>query len=297
MEITIHLGMHKTGSSFLQQHFFQEYKEKSGYWSLRHKSAAFLKYLLYSGDSLWNVKKAQDMFYASLEVADFSGNRLTIVEETLCGDPYLNAFNRVRNFNRLNAIFPNAKYILFLREQEAMTQTLYLQYVKLGGTSSWQQFLANEQPPLLFHWGEYLCYFDYVKLINDTVGGSRFKCMLYEQMLENRAAFLCGFAQFIGFDMNVSADTVASKKANKSLSPNAAKFLRQLNKFFKSYRQPFLLFPRRFQVFSQRFFVSLSSTEKNAIPCDVVSDFCSDAKKRNHELSEFVGCDVSKYGY
>lgn len=297
MEITIHLGMHKTGSSFLQQHFFKEYKKESGYWSLREKSADFLKYLLYSGDSLWDVKKAQDIFYASLESADFSGNRLTFVEEMLCGDPYLNAFNRARNFSRLNCVFPNAKYVLFLREQESMTQTLYLQYIKLGGSCSWRQFLVNEQPPLLFHWCEYLCYVDYVRLIHDAVGGRRFKCMLYEQMLKDRTGFLGDLAQFIGFDMDDSLESVASKKSNKSLSPNAAKNLRQVNKLFQSYRQPFLLFPRRVQVVIRSLFLRLSSSKKNAIPCDVVSVFCSEAKKRNHELSVFVGSDVSKYGY
>lgn len=299
MEITIHLGMHKTGSSFLQKHFFQAYREQSGYFSLRDDAHEFLKDILYSGASTWDLEQSKKLFNEALLRSEFSGERMTIVEETLCGDPYLNAFNRIEVFNRLNRVFPGAKYVLILREQESMTQTLYLQYVKLGGTCSWREFLANDQPPLLFSRAEYLCYAQYAKEICSQVGKSRFKCVLYESMLENKTLFLRALADFNGFKLDDSVDVngVASKKSNKSLSPRAARVLRQMNKLMRSYRNPHLLLPNFSQRFARNSLVCISSPKKEAIPLDVVSAFCESSKKCNSELSEFVGFDVSKYGY
>ena len=297
MDITIHLGMHKTGSSFLQSHFFSMYKNESGYFSLRDYAREFLHYILYCGESFWCVERARELFESSLKRARFVGDKLTIVEEMLCGDPYMNAFNRRQVFERLNLVFPLAKYVLVLREQEGMTQTLYLQYIKLGGSCSWKDFLTSKQPPLLFSWGEYLNYAPYVSDIYNAVGRDRFLCMPYEMMLEDRSAFLCRLASFIGFELGQAQSIRTSKRVNPSLSPRPAIVLSVMNKLCKSYRQPYLLLPRFVQVLSRKAMLRISSARKNAIPDEVVSEFCVDSKMRNNELTPIVGLDVSKYGY
>lgn len=297
VDVTIHLGMHKTGTTYLQQNFFESYKNESGYFALRKHAHEFLRYTLFCGESRWNLDRARELLDMSLSNSGFNRDRMTIVEEMLCGDPYMNAFNRRLVFQRLNMIFPKAKYILVLREQESMVQTLYLQYIKLGGSCSWNEFLTNQGPPLMFSWGEYLNYTSYVEEIHEAVGSERFLCTLYERMLDDPTTFLIRMSDFIGFKYSPSTLLSAPRGTNPSLSPRTAAILRRTNKLCCSYRQPFLLMSESAQKRIRRFLVRLSSKRKDAIPSNVVRDFCKELKSRNDELTKVVGVDVSTYGY
>jgi len=125
----IHVGLHKTGSTFLQQQVFPSLAGVSlitrPYTQYNH---AFNR-LQYADDSLYD----RDAVRAELD--DMTGERILISDESLSGKPfYFNYVNRSLIVRRLKNLLPDATIILFLRGQVDLILSLYNQYVRMGGT-------------------------------------------------------------------------------------------------------------------------------------------------------------------
>jgi len=297
--MTIHLGLHKTASTFMQQYFFPLHSDELGYLDLRGSASRFLTYLLHCNDLEWDAATA-----LSLLEDDLCGknrrksHRMLISDEQFCGSPWDNASNRRRSFDRLHQLFPEARYLIVFRNQQALVQSLYLQYVKTGGSASWKKFLTHDRHPLKFALKSYLNYGAYLKYILSLVGKERVGCLLYEDMIHDPVSFCGKLAAFLQIESEQDLNQIVQRKANKSISPLWAKTIIHANKFFSSERQPFLLLPQSARRAMLSLAIRLSSSQKkNAIPGSVVAEFCKVAKSHNSILKDLVGRDISEMGY
>jgi len=102
-EIYIHVGLPKTGTTFLQEEIFKKMK-------VRYiRGVDFRKYC-------------------------FHRDKKTIIsEETLSGDPYSKVDNRYIIAENLHKLFPDAKIIVGLRNPKDLIESLKSQYIRGGG--------------------------------------------------------------------------------------------------------------------------------------------------------------------
>ncbi len=147
---TIHVGLHKTATTFLQNSIFPKLGEtcylSRPYTQLNH---AFNK-LQYADDSRYDKQE----FLVELSKLDRFGKHLLMSDEMFSGVPHFNYINRSVIAQRLQSIFPNASIVLFLRGQNDLILSLHNSWVKnIGGTRTIDSFLKF--PSRSFEYEEY----------------------------------------------------------------------------------------------------------------------------------------------
>ncbi len=294
----IHIGLHKTASTFMQQYFFPLYQDEIGYIELRDYAQGFLTYVLHSNELEFDSNIAYEIFNRETYNIRKYRKRLLISDEQFCGSPWDNAQNRKIYFDRLNQIFPDAYYIIVLRNQHDMLQSLYLQYIKTGGSANWREFLNHKRHPLNFSLKSYLNYGNYIKYISSRIGKERIGCFFYEDMKSDPKMFLKQISEFSGFEVGNNLSNIIVSKANKSISPRWVNILIYVNKFVKSERQPFLLLPKILHFIIIRMCIKLSfSNNKEFIPVGQVAHFCKNEKNNNYSIIEIIGREIKHLGY
>jgi len=297
-ETIIHIGLHKTASTFMQKYFFPLHADESGYVEIRKHTPNFLRYFLYCNELEFDIKIANAILWRELNIINFSKQKLIISDEQFCGSPWNNASHRKLYFDRLNGIFPNARYIIVLRNQNDLIQSLYLQYIKTGGSATWKEFLSHKRPPLNFSLKSYLNYGVYINYIISQVERERVGCFFYEDMKDNPLPFLKQIASFIGVKAGSELNKIVFFNANRSISPAWVKIFLYLNKFCRSEKQPFLLLPMRLRSLFVSFARKLSFLKnRNIIPEKEVAMFCKDSKKFNSIIQDIVSRRISEIGY
>jgi len=103
-DVIIHVGLQKTGTTFLQEEIFRKLK---------------------------NVRYIRDISFTNL---CFKRDKKTIIaNEALSGDPYSNKIDRFKVIDNLHKLFPDAKIIVGTRYMPNMIDSLYSQYIRNGG--------------------------------------------------------------------------------------------------------------------------------------------------------------------
>ena len=251
-----------------------------GRYLLRENAITYTKekaFALLTKDELFSVNK---------------DTRLLLSDEQFAGSPWNNAKDRKQNFDRLHELFPNANYLVVLRNQEALTQSLYLEYVKKGGTAHWKDFLSYVGNDLEFCRGAYLQFYEYYTYMVSRVGAEKVSVLYYEELQEDSTLFFKKMGHILGAELTVPAK---KETKNPSIGGVYAKRLRFINRFMSSNRQPFLLFPQRYWYAIQKRLLVGKAKKKFIIPEQAVSGFCSEYKKRNVQLPNPE--QLKKYGY
>ena len=188
--------------------------------------------------------------------------------------------------------------IVVFRNQEDIVKSLYLQYVKTGGSASWRQFFCYKRHPLEFSRKSYLNYGSYLNYIFTKIDSSKIKCLFYEDMLNNPQKFFLDLSTYIGFETDERLNEILSFKANKSLPSYLVKMIVIINKFYTSMRQPFLMLPSKLRTYLIRILIQiLPQSENGIIDLSALREFCYEPKKNNSILAKFVHRDLTKLGY
>ncbi len=298
-DIYIHLGLHKTATTLLQKHFFPLYNGDIYYLDLQRELRPFLLYILRTHDLEFDTKVAQSLFLQHIPEAARTRNTYIISEEELCGSPWNNAADRIRSFDRLNMIYPAAKYIIFLRNQEDITDSLYLQYIKAGGTLNWTKFLIHNQHPLSFAGKTYLNYQAYLKYMVRKTDRSRVICMLYEDLVKSPVECLQLLEQRIGYRLNAQFEDIVKHRENKSVTNVLVPIFLFFNKIFSSRLNPGLLLPARIRWHIIKVAIQLFSgkKKKHYIPDHALKEFCQSPKTGNFYINELTERDIESLGY
>ncbi len=116
----LHIGMPRTGTSFLQQKVFPKVEGLSFYGlETTHSSVAFNK-MQYADDTLYDANE----FAAAVNA--LQGEKVLLSNENFIGQSvYFNHINRTAIAKRLHAAMPQATVILFLRNQPDLLKSLY----------------------------------------------------------------------------------------------------------------------------------------------------------------------------
>ncbi|PHN01494.1 sulfotransferase domain-containing protein [Flavilitoribacter nigricans] len=239
MEIIIHLGLHKTGSTFFQKNVFKSFD--GWHYIDRTDLEQFKFYVLNTSEFNFSLNRAYSIF-----INLFSNNscpeRVIISDEEFCGMPYMGAIDRKIIANRLINIFKKdeLKFFLVLREQQALLKSLYLQYIKTGGTANPVEFMNFGKQPLLIN-SNYFLFYEYLSFLEDRIGEQNVLCLLFEEFSDSPYTFFKKVADFIDIEFNYE-ETEKSVK-NFSINPVFLRIMIFLNKFSRSYKNPFGFLP------------------------------------------------------
>lgn len=196
-QVTFHCGLHKTASTFLQEKVFP-------YMS----SGTFVPV---SGVGNWfdNMSKARPPVLSSAEIFSgfiFSGNYKE---------------SRTRMLSYISSHWPGSQLVLFLREPSDFVTSVYLQYLNIGGTIEFENFLEE------FQILEGVNYPELMGELNNMEWGN-ILYILYEDFVDDPCSQISKIENYVGDRFSYC---IENDRVNKSVENLAARTLRLTNKF------------------------------------------------------------------
>ena len=295
IEIYVHVGIHKTGSSFMQRQFFNSL-EGIHYCDCRNEYHDFLDYLLHQDEFDFSQERASVLFQ---EAGELTSSVPVVLSDEMFYAPmqWSRYTNRRRGCERLAKLFPTAKVAIVLRNQLDLLQSFYMMYIKTGGTSSWSGFLKKNIAD------GYLHYASYIEALERLFGNGNVKIFLYEDFVESPENYLSGWCDWLGVSGSGWDKQIIQRDENPSISPGYLRILRYANKFLSSRRNPDQLLPKQLHSVCSKALLAMSkhkstSARHSLCPANEILDgLLAGCRAGNKTLSDMLNRDLSKLNY
>lgn len=146
-QVYLHIGFHKTASTYFQKKIWSKL-EGIQYinWAVDFNEN-YHKFV-HENPVVFDKKYFQSFFDEKLNGA----NKVLISEEKLSGQPSYRYLNNQSILIKLNQVFPNAKYLVFIRNQFDLSLSLYKQFIKEGGWTSLEDYFGFENDNFTEDW-------------------------------------------------------------------------------------------------------------------------------------------------
>lgn len=233
MSILVHIGYPKTASTWLQKAIFKPQTDVCylGRYSTNNVCIQFIRtpeHILspYFEGTVDNVAEV-----VSEKHKESKGKLIVLSDENLVGNAYLSGINAKSIALRIRNTVPTAKILIIVREQASMILSIYLQYLRAGGTQSISEFLHGRYTAAsaLFS-PDFYAYAKTVELYRDLFN-NEVLVMPYELLQRRKEIFISRLSQFCNVEFNLSSDyTIHNQTYNYGLEMA----LRPLNYFTKS---------------------------------------------------------------
>jgi hypothetical protein len=225
----IHIGYHKTATSWFQQRFYP--LVQNGVFVPRHLvRSALIEPTAFD----FSPERAHDQLHAFAR----ENGRLLLCEENISGYIHNGGLGGMLSSEvarRLQATFPAARIIVFIRSQERLAAAAYAQYVHAGGTHGIKRYLGvkgNEgaskywykAPAFSF---DHLAFKPLLERYAQLFKRSSVYVYCYEEFAEDGPKFIRRFSEEHGLDVDVAQ--LDFGRANVSLSSRELRILRLLN--------------------------------------------------------------------
>lgn len=219
-----HVGLHKTATSWMQRFLFVR---TCGYTQmLSHEEVD--RYICRPNRLYFDAKVVSRVL--ANRKASASAEDIPIVSsELLCGQPFFGSRETVDYAQRIHAIDSAAKIILTIRPQSQLIASLYMQYLRRGGTMPPRLFF--ETPEVLGYTTFDSCMLEMDRLIDlydGLFGRSHVLVLNQEQLKTDKDSFVHALAKFCGLssDLAVVPQQGASGVSDKE---QVVPILRRLN--------------------------------------------------------------------
>ena len=210
----LHIGLPKTGTTFLQNEIFPKLDGVevygTGMYSKDYDHTTKFpddKTILITKESISSIRRTKDR-----------ADRFTVIK-------------------RINREFPDAKVIVVFREINGWTRSIYSQYIRDGGVLEFDAFskMINELNPDMSDYKKYESLLR--ELFSDVL------VLWHKDLKENSTLFVDKICKFIGTN---TPTFNTGRRSNISLDKKAIERWRRINRFFKSYYNPKGYFPRKY---------------------------------------------------
>jgi hypothetical protein len=227
--VLIHIGYHKTGTSWLQRSFFT--RQELGFARISTSEMRITK-----PHPLHFDAEAFRAHYARVVEAASAGGAVPVIsEERLSGNPMSGGYDSAELAERLHAVFPQAKVLIVVREQRSMVLSTWFQYVKVGGACSLDDFLRGARdlrlPGFRFE------HFEFDRLVahyQKLFGPERVRVELFERFRREPRDFAAAILAFAGAPKPAGLEVLPFDDAvNRAARPLAISVRRVLNPFLR----------------------------------------------------------------
>lgn len=228
MQLFLHVGYPKTATTWWQNKIFADHPH-IGLIGTSEKYSDWGKHLVTIHDFEFDAEFVRE---SALKVASkLQTDRVVISWEHLLGDSAFGGDKLVCHMNRLHQCFPEAKIVIFIREQFNMIKSLYKQYVQEGGTWSFGDFLQADYPYRIFFSRAYLNYFQTIQHYETLFGKDNIYIGLFEQVKHSPQKVIQDIFKWMDIPVENQSEVVTDNQANKSLSEVSIRLLRVINYF------------------------------------------------------------------
>jgi len=210
----IHIGYHKTASSFLQKEVFSNTK---------------LPFNLIGRNLIVQEIVKKNLFFFNADKTrcslnkNFQQNKVNVLSlENLVGNPHSGGYSGYDNFLKLKLLYPDAKIFICIREQNSMILSTYKQYIKSFGTLSLKRYLrqtekgSNVLPAFDL---KHFCYDGLINAYSEAFGEDNVLVLPYELLNKNPGQFLEQLFGFAGLSANC-VQLVNFQRKRKTAMPN-----------------------------------------------------------------------------
>lgn len=281
-----HIGFHKTGTTWFQKEF---YPKVSNFQFVDRRSLQ------------------NEFFKSAQEKRDLSQN-LLFCDEELSGNIHTGGNGGLTGFSVADRIlenYPNAKVVIFIRNQFSMISSSYLQYIKKGGNYSVKKYIYHQDfqdshraPLFSFN------HFDYLELISyyeNKVGKENVFVYPFEEFKNNQETFLERFSANHGFDLelgklNLEKKNTSYRSGNLFLSKILNSFTRK-DVLYKYYIFHIPGFHNLINTILSRVSFGSKIKPKNILGERIISEVNVRYKESNTKLAEKYNLDLAKYEY
>lgn len=225
--IYLHIGYHKTATTFLQHAIYPEMRNVT-YINKEYIREDFRRVRLKKlSDS--EIKQIRDYINSFHE-----GKPLLISNEALSGSPFAprKTKTQAKILQDLRRIFPASDYdvriIVGIREQVELLTSLFVQHLHQGGVRNGPEYIKHlEQTGSLenFH------FHNYLREIEKIFGDDRVYVMVYEHFKEN---FSVEMLKLLNYMSEPEIPPYQNKGRNKSFGKLQVAIARRLNRLFKT---------------------------------------------------------------
>jgi len=287
----IHIGDYKTGTSWWQRRALPAHPEICLLDDpVEHKEIVHLMHqLVDSRDLDFNPELLKARFEHELERLGCADKKKIICRESLSGI-YPTGDHAARISERLHAVFGDVKVLIIIREQFSMIESVYSQYIKIGGTLKLEEFVYDPivSPGLI----ERLKYHKIIETYVDRFGRENVFVGLYEDFQKDNHLFASRVFEFIGCTMDWSLPS-AEDVVNTSLTRVGLGVQRILNHFLRNDFNP------RMPLFSIEKLVALFlSRKKKQRLMDRVKNrsvYCTSGQGDKYALRYAIGFSITVY--
>jgi hypothetical protein len=142
--VLLHLGLHRTGSTWLQQRVFDGRDGRPT--PMVPDRAESARRIVLAREEDFDADELRRWLAERVESVRRAGGVPVLSNERFSGNPHSGWFDAQRTFDRLAEVLPEAKVLLVLREQRDLVRSLWLQYVRIGGPASLRDYLRAPDP-------------------------------------------------------------------------------------------------------------------------------------------------------
>lgn len=240
--VLIHVGYHRTASSWLQKYLFSH--PKSGLrWIGKAKDDHPVRQLIMLRWSEFEPGAVRALFDPYLERVRGRGSVPVVSFERLSGHPCSGGYDSAVIAERLRAVFPEGRVLVVLREQRAAIVSNYKRYVRAGGPATLRDFVlppsTNNLRVPLFDFRHFE-YHHLIRRYRELFGPDRVLTLAYEQFVREPHSFVTAIAGFVGRALGprLVRNLPYGTYEQETLSPVALLAMRRLNHFVRSEVNP-----------------------------------------------------------
>jgi hypothetical protein len=260
MNIVLHLGLPKTGSTFLQTDIFMHLQNVNILFKFRYIQEAYDDWLY---DTILDINKPIDFQEVKKRRSEYLvDNMPNLVSEEIfyCGEfgMFRKEDDRFVLLDRIYKIFPEARVILAIRNKKTLLVSWYKQYVQAGGVLSFDDFIRDVMNL------EKLNYEQYIERLVELYGKKNVFIFTFENLSEKPEQTIKEICNFIGCEV----PSYKLRRRNISYGKTELKASLILNRLFKNrvhnrgvpWPVTYILLPHRI-LFQSRFFRGIPRTE------------------------------------
>lgn len=227
--LLIHIGFHKTGTTWLQKNIFVPQNGCNPILSHQDVDRFFVRPTEFSFD----IESAKGFIEnGQKEAAGKESVVNTISSEILSGNPFYGARDSADIAHRLHKAAPNAHILVTLREQKALLRSLYMQYLLRSGTMPPSRFFAEDAEIGYYSFmQEYYEYHRLIKLYMELFGHDRVLIVTQERIRRDPNAVVGDIGRFLGLGGRLGISELPIGRIGESYPEYIAPVLRRINHF------------------------------------------------------------------
>ena len=237
-ELLIHIGYHKTGTTWLQNYFFRN--PDTGFMMPFEREKVF-ENIVFVHPFDFDAELCCSYFNSVLKKHGSFSLYPVLSVERLSGLPHCGDYESRDIANHLVSIFERPKILIVIREQVNMILSIYSQYIKIGGTLSLEQYMSLKRKHLTGQKGPDISRYRYHRLIayyQELFGKENVLVLPYEQFKHKPQDYVQKITDFCKVP-KLNKTLPFSTRSNPSKPWLAIKLASKLNAFICSPNLPF----------------------------------------------------------